>query len=141
MTDMKGRHEAEEEAREAFVRFPEEETHRQSPDDFWALTPLCPPSTVDALEAARRLHRDIREWVGAGGFDPAAVEFRTGPAATQTRDGRAPLAQIAWPQGPQDWPAGLLQGRSYGGCDVFLHDGKRYYLEPSRFHLDMMPLD
>jgi hypothetical protein len=141
MTHRNGDQDTQEESLEAFFRFHARDAHRPPADSLWSMTPLCPPKTVDALEAARQLHHDIRQWVADGGFDPQAVEFRSGPKAKKSHDGRTPLAQIAWTKGPKDWPAGLMEGRSYASDGVFLHDGKRYYLEPSRFVLDMMPLD
>ena len=70
---------------------------------------------MDALEAARQLHREIQDWVARTGVDPEQVEWwgrrRRKPGGIAD-SGQYPLAQIAWLSGPRDWPADLLEGRS-----------------------------
>ena len=112
--------------------------------DLWQTTPLCPPKTMDALDAARKLHREIQDWVVRVGLDPAEVEWWGAQEAREKghcHGGRYPLAQIVWLTGPSDWPAELLEGRSYPGGGTFRYGGQRYYLEPDRHVLSMMPLD
>ena len=113
--------------------------------DFWWLSPLCPPAGMDALDAFRQLHRELRQWVTDKGRRDAG-NMRFWDAAEALRRGHVygdppPLAQIAWLTGPRDWPARLLMGRSYGGGKTFLHEGRRHYLEPQDGHvLGLMPL-
>jgi hypothetical protein len=135
---------SQEEKTRAFFEFNTRNVKQPRPGSLWHTTPLCPPKTMDALEAAQQLHRDIRQWVAGTGADPQEVEFRSAEDARKKwkpYDDRYPLAQIAWLSGPDDWPAGLLQGRSYGSEGGFTHEGKLHYLEPDRHILSMMPLD
>jgi hypothetical protein len=113
--------------------------------DFWWMQPLCPPTTLDALEAFRQLHRELKAWVADNRrHDADKMEFWHADEAKRRKHvygNRAPLAQIAWLTGPKDWPAALLMGRSYSG-KIFMHQGKRHYLEPADdYVLGMMPLD
>jgi hypothetical protein len=121
------------------------EARRDPTKDFWWMQPLCPPVTLDALDAFRQLHQELRQWVaGKGRRDAGNVTFWD--AAEALRRGHvygepAPLAQIAWRTGPVNWPAELLMGRSYSG-KTFLHQGRRHYLEPQdKYVLGLMPLD
>jgi hypothetical protein len=119
-------------------------TSKRREADLWQMTPHCPPKTMDALDAVRQLYRDIQEWVARAEMDPTNVQCWGAQQAKEKGHcygGRYPLAQIAWLTGPRDWPAGLMQGRSYGSDGTFRHDGKRFYLEPDRHMLSMMPLD
>ena len=90
------------------------EARRDQTKDFWWMQPLCPPETMDALDAFRQLHRELREWVtGKGRRD--AVNILFWDAVEAIRQGHVygdppPLAQIAWRTGPRDWPALLLMG-------------------------------
>jgi hypothetical protein len=122
------------------------EARRKPERDFWYMSPLCPPTTLDALDAFRQLHRELREWLAdKGRRDVNNVKFWDADEAL--RQGHvygepAPLAQIAWLTGPVNWPAILLMGRSYGSSNIFMHQGKRHYLEPQdKYVLGIMPLD
>lgn len=134
----------EEEIKAFFARHPYS-PRRDLTKDFWWLSPLCPPTGMDALDAFRQLHRELREWVTHKGRRDAG-NIKYWDAAEVLRRGHVygdppPLAQIAWRTGPRDWPAWLLMGRSYGGM-TFLHEGRRHYLEPQdRYVLGLMPLD
>jgi len=122
------------------------EARRDPAKDFWWLSPLCPPTTLDALDAFRQLHQELQQWVTDKGRRDAG-NIRFWDAAEAIRQGHvygepAPLAQIAWRTGPRDWPALLLMGRSYGGGKTFSHEGRRHYLEPQdKYVLGMMPLE
>jgi hypothetical protein len=144
LDDHETRAPTEEEIKAFFARHAGE-ARRNPAKDFWWMQPLCPPETMDALDAFRQLHRELREWVtGKGRRDAGNVLFWD--AAEALRQGHVygyppPLAQIAWRTGPRDWPALLLMGRSYSGKS-FLHQGRRHYLEPQdRYVLGMMPLE
>src|SRR3954471_11823134 len=120
------------------------EARRDPTKDFWWLAPLCPPTDMDALDAFRQLHRELRQWVAdKGRKDAKNVQFWDADEAM--RQGHVygepePLAQIAWLTGPKNWPALLLMGRGWGGGKTFLHDGRRHYLEPQdKCVLGMMP--
>lgn len=134
----------EEEIAAFFARHAHEATMNPE-EDFWWLSPLCPPTTLDALDAFRQLHRELKEWVADKGR-PDADNVLFWDAAEALRQGHvygdpAPLAQIAWLTGPEHWPAILLMGRSYGAARTFLHGGSRHYLEPQdKYVLGIMPL-
>jgi hypothetical protein len=120
------------------------EAHRDPTKDFWWMQPLCPPETLDALDAFRQLHRELQAWVaGKGRRDADNVNFWDADDAKRQGHayGRNPLAQIAWMTGPKHWPAELMMGRSYSG-KLFMHQSKRYYLEPAdEYVLSIVPLD
>jgi hypothetical protein len=130
---------------QAFFARHAHEARRDPTQDFWWMQPLCPPDTLDALDAFRQLHRELQQWLtDKGRRDARNVKFWD--AADALRNGHvygepAPLAQIAWRSGPVHWPALLLMGRSYSG-KTFLHAGRRHYLEPAdKYVLGIMPLD
>jgi hypothetical protein len=133
------------EAQKAFFARHAHEARRDVTKDFWWMQPLCPPNTLDAVDAFRQLHRELQQWVAdKGRSDASNVQFWD--AAEAKRQGRvygtAPLAQIAWLTGPVNWPAILLMGRSYGSSNLYMHQGKRHYLEPQdKYVLGIMPLD
>jgi hypothetical protein len=97
---------------DAFFARHAHEARRNPEKDFWWMQPLCPPTTLDALDAFRQLHQELRQWVAdKGRRDMNNVKFWD--AAEALRQGHvygepAPLAQIAWLTGPVNWPALLL---------------------------------
>jgi len=102
--------------------------------NFWDGSPLCPSYDLDALEAAKQLHRELQEWVKSKGYPPHEVKLLQGEAIKQSgfvMPRCYPVAQIAWQSGPKHWPAGLIQGRSYEGSGTYKHAGKEYYIEPA----------
>ncbi len=118
---------------DAFFARHAQEARRDPTKDFSWMQPLCPPDTLDALDAFRQLHRELQQWVtGKGRRDPENVRFWDAAEASRQGHayGRNPLAQIAWLTGPKHWPAELLMGRSYSG-KTFMHQGTRHYLEPA----------
>jgi hypothetical protein len=102
--------------------------------DFWSGSPLCPSHDLDALEAAKRLHRDMQAWAEDKGYAPEEVQLLLGEAIKQSgyvTPHCRPLAQIVWKSGPEHWPVELMQGRSYGKPGLYMHAGKKFYIEPA----------
>lgn len=115
---------------------------------FWYDCPVrCPSLEIDALSAIKQLHQELQSWLSdEKSIPPDAVEFWDAETARSKGHvyGDQPLAQIAWlakNKGKKDWPALLLQGRSFNAA-VFNHEGKRYFFEPSdSYVLSMTSLD
>ena len=105
-------------------------------DDLWdstpAFAPLCPPASLDGLDAFKKLHEELRQWVVTRGYKAAEIEFWD--ESTVKKKGRAycdeVVAQIAWLTGPDGWAVGLWNGRSFSGT-TWKHKGKRCFLEPA----------
>lgn len=124
---------------DAFFKRHAGEAYRDPTKDFWYMSPLCPSSELDAFEAIKQLHKELQQWVEGKKYGrskryvPKDIELWDAQTLLNKghvyRDERAPVAQIAWLNGPENWPAILLQGRSYGS--TFKSKGKEYYIEPA----------
>jgi hypothetical protein len=55
----------------AFFSRPARAARRNPAKDFWWMSPLCPPTTLDALDAFRRLLEELRQWVADKGHHAA----------------------------------------------------------------------
>ena len=80
--------------------------------DLWRTTPQCPPKTMDALDAARQLHREIQDWVAHRGGPGGG-----GMVGSAGGEGEGPLPWRAVSAGPgrlAERPEGLARRPSGG---------------------------
>ena len=101
------------EAIDAFIARHAHGARRDPTGDFWWMQPLCPPGTLEALDAFRQLHRDLQQWLMAKGRRDAK-DVRFWDAAEARRQGHAYGGDAAGPDRLADRAEALARRTAHG---------------------------